>query len=195
MAKLLAILFVTIYLTSFPTNGMYIEADVKPELFEAIGTVASFDGRLVNINVEDEITAEDTHAILIDIASAPIYNLLTGLPASADYIQPDMTIRVAFDQNHQALVVWLNCGYLNSAIFSITVSENIQYYEDYCVFLTTCGKYRFTLAQDTIILHPYYGKLTPDNIAPGQEFFVWVDMITASHPSIVYPDKVVLIYD
>jgi len=135
--------------------------------------------------------------VVVVLGDAPIFDLLTGLPVYADSIEIGMDIRVAYllqpDMLPQAVVIWLSPAHPEAAVFTTVVSENIQYGPDYVVFLSADGKYRITLDEDTFIYGPNCGELTFEDILPGQEFFVWVDMITASSPAQVYPDKVVMI--
>ena len=189
MRKLVSMLFLALYLTILTASGMYISEAIS----ETIGSVVDFAGDGLHI-VGEPLTAAGHSDIIVDISDARIYDLRTGFPVGADFIKKDMSVRVAYDTSKTALAVWLNCDDEDSAVFSVVVSDNIQYGHDSSVFLCTDGKYRVTLSPETIIVDPY-GELSPADILPGQEFFLWVDMITASSPSLVYPDKVVLIND
>jgi hypothetical protein len=134
---------------------------------------------------------------LVKIGDAPIYDLRTGTRAFADEIEIDMDVRAiynVYEEPFDALVVWLNWDDDDAAVFTVTASENITASADGMVFLSTEGKYRVALTHDTIILDPYQGLLSPADVVPGMEFFVWVDMITASTPALVYPDKVVVVH-
>jgi len=183
-------LTITLYLTILTANGMYISEEIS----ETIGSVIDLDGTSLHV-IGESLSAAGHSDVIVTIGSARMYDLQTGLPVDIDYIQQGMSVRVAYDASKTALAVWLNYDYEDSAVFSVVVSDNIQYGYDYCVFLCTDSKYRVTLAPDTMIIDPHYGKLSPADILPGQAFFLWVDMITASSPSLVYPDKVVLIDD
>ena len=165
---------------------------------ETIGEVIAIDGYYLHVTGQP-LTPAGKADITANIQNAPIYDLLTGFPACVSDIMPHMSIRIAYIQTGDkatAIAVWLNCDYEDSAVFTVVVSDNIQYGEDYSTFLSTDGKYRVTLSHKTSIIDPYMGQeLTPLDIVPGMEFFIWVDMITASSPSQVYPNKVVLIDD
>jgi len=183
-------LAIALYLTILTANGMYISEEIS----ETIGSVVDIDG--ISLHVEGEpLTAEGHTDIIVNIGGAKIYDLQTGFPVDVGYIEKGMSVRIAYDTSKTALAVWLNCVYEDSAVFSVVVSDNIQYGYDNCVFLCTDGKYRVTLSPETVIIDPHCGALSPADILPGQELFLWVDMITASSPSLVYPDKVVLIND
>jgi len=190
MRKLISVLAIALHLTILTANGMYISGEIS----ETIGNVVCIDGTSLHV-VGEPLVAAGCSDVIIDISDARIYDLRTGFPVDIGYIEKDMSVRVAYDTSKTALAIWLHYDYADSAVFSVVVSDNIQYGHDYCVFLCTDGKYRVTLAPETIILDPHYGKLSPADILPGQEFFLWVEMITASSPSLVYPDKVVLISD
>jgi len=190
MQKFIASIFLVTYLTFSTASGMYM----YEEIGETIGVVVAIDGNTLFVTGEP-ITKSGLADIVLDITNTPIYDLLTGFPVGAGFIAEDMSIRVAYDITGTALAVWLNCDYEDSAVFSVVVSDNIQYGDSYCVFLCSDGKYRITLGPETVVIDPYYGEISPKNILPGQELFLWVEMITASSPSIVYPDKVVLIND
>jgi len=170
-----------------PANAMHNDVG------ETFGIVANIDGYHLHV-VGDPLTPAGKHDIIINIANAPIYDLLTGFSSDMAKIETDMSIRVAYIDN-VAIAVWLNCDYEDSAVFTVVVSDNIQYGYDYVTFLSADGKYRVTVSDKTSIIDPVYGEISPLDIIPGQEFFLWVDMITASNPSLVYPDKVVLIVD
>ncbi|MCL2286965.1 MAG: hypothetical protein FWC32_11475 [Firmicutes bacterium] len=190
MRKLLLVPLFALYLTILSAGGMYI----SEEIYETVGIVVSLNGN--QLHIIGESLTEFGHAdVVVDITNARIYNLQTGFPVDISFIGSGMSARVAYNESETALAVWLNCDNENSAVFSVVVSDNIQYGGDYCVFLCTDGKYRVTLSGQTVIIDPHYGELSPIDILPGQELFLWVDMITASSPSLVYPDKVVLIND
>jgi len=109
-----------------------------------------------------------------------------------------MDIRVAYQirktEPFPAVVAWLNWNDENAAVFTVTVSENIVGDENDVIFLSADGKYRVALTPETIIYDPIHGLLSPREISHGTELFVWVDMITASSPALVFPDKVVVVY-
>jgi len=167
------------------------------DVCETIGEVVGIDGYYLHV-VGEPLTPASKHDIISNIQYAPIYDLLTGFPANICDIRPDMSIRIAYihaNDGAEAIAVWLNCDYEDSAVFTVVVSDNIQYGYDSAIFLSADGKYRVTLSHKTSIIDPYMGELSPLDIVPGMEFFIWVDMITASSPSQVYPSKVVLIND
>jgi len=165
---------------------------------ETIGTVSNIYDRYVHV-VGEPLTAAGHKNVIVNIADAPIFDLVTGYSAQISDVKKGMNIRIAYEVSEKkeptALVIWLNCEHESSAVFTVVVSDNIQYGHNNCVFLSHDGKYRVTISHKTVIIDPYYGHISPSDIQPGQEFFVWVDTITASSPSLVYPDKVVLIYD
>ena len=190
-----------ICLTIMAISGMY-SCNVlayQTKVGETIGVVINLTEDILYIEGEP-ITSYGAHKVAVDISSTPIYDLLTGFPVTKQVIYNDMSVRIAYEISpsgkKNALVVWLNCGYEDSAVFTVVVSDNIQYGSDHCVFLCVDGKYRVTITPQTVIMNPNYnGEIFPFDIYPGQELFIWVDMITASSPSIVYPDKVVVIND
>ena len=184
MRKILLLATLCILFT-IPTNATGVG--------ETFGIINSLDNFYLHV-IGDPLTPAGKHDIIVDIADAHIYDLLTGFPAEITDITEGMSVRVAYiDQD--AIAVWLNCNYDDSAVFTVVVSDNIQYGYEYTTFLSTDEKYRVTLCDKTIIIDPEYGEISHNDIVPGQEFFIWVDMITASSPSLVYPDKVVLIND
>jgi len=166
----------------------------QSEINETIGEIAALTATHLHIT-GDPVTPAGHHDIAVVIGDAPIYDLRTGFPVCVSFMVEGMSARVAYDNAKNAVAIWLNCDYEDSAVFTVVVSGNIRYEYDHCTFLSADGKYRVTLSPETVIIDPYYGELSHADILPGQEFFVWVDMITASHPSLVYPDKVVVIRD
>lgn len=175
-------------LTTAHGSGIYIFEDIA----ETIGCVQSISGSILHVRGE-AVTANGEDDILVDIIGAPVYDLRTGFLVDVEYISPGMCARVAYDY-YGAIVVWLNCNHSDAAVFTAEVSENIIHYDGYSVFLSACGKYRIVLDDETQIIDPIYGILAPSNITAGIELFIWVDMITASSPSLVYPEKVVVVY-
>ncbi|MCL2578268.1 MAG: hypothetical protein FWE27_09545 [Defluviitaleaceae bacterium] len=164
---------------------------------EIIGYVVEVHGDIVHI-IGEPLTEDGFSDALIRLGNAPIYDLRTGFRVDVYDIEKDMDIRMAFKTSDaepfSAMVVWLNWNDNDAAVFTVVASENINIGEDDAIFLSADGKYRVALTPETIILDPYSGILLPCDIAPGMEFFVWVDMITASTPALVYPDKVVVVY-
>jgi len=164
---------------------------------ETIGYVMEINGDIVHIAGES-LTENGFSDVLISVGNAPVYDLISGFRVYVEDIEQDMGIRTAYyagsAEPFPAVVVWLNWNDDDAAVFTVVVSENINSGADGMVFLSTDGKYRVAITPDTIILDPYYGLLLPEDIVPGMEFFVWVDMITASTPALVYPDKVVVVH-
>ena len=163
---------------------------------ETMGIIEDFVMGRLHISGE-ALTASGLDDVVIELGDAPIYDLLTGLPVLTREIDAGMEVLAVYLMQSgglpQAVALWLNPSHEDAAVFTTTVSENIQYGPDYCVFLSTDGRYRITLTADTEIFDPGCGPITTYDVVPGQEFFVWVDMITASSPALVFPDKVVLI--
>ena len=171
--------------------------NLEPDIIdETIGIIDDFILGYLHISGE-ALTIGGLDNAIIELGDAPIYDLLTGLPISVCDMESGMEVRVAYIRQPgaapQAVAIWLNPGHEDAAVFTTVVSENIQHGPGYCVFLSADGRYRITLTADTYILCSGYGLLTTKDIVPGLEFFVWVDMITASSPALVFPDKVVLI--
>jgi len=160
---------------------------------ETIGIVKDFCGDFLFVSGE-ALTPFGFDDVELRVGDAPVFDLLTGLPVSVLSLQPGVEVRVAYmGDPPQATAIWLHPNHENSAAFTVMVSDNIQYGLGYCVFLSADGRYRVTLTEDTYVLDVEYGQISPEDVVPGQAFFVWVDMITASSPAIVYPEKVVSI--
>ena len=160
---------------------------------EIIGVIEAVQNGTLQIYGECLIT-EQLQTVNMYIGDAPVYDLKTGFPSCVSQISTGMSVRAAFmPPDAASVIIWLNALEPDTAVFSITVSDNIQYGSDYCVFLSDDGKYRITLTAETHIFDPLQGQLAPWEIRPDQEFFVWVDMITAGYPAQVYPSQVVLI--
>ena len=187
--SLLTIAFIlTFALTAFISDDTF-------EIGEIIGVIETLDDGAAYIS--GETLFGDLGSALIELGDAPVYNLLTGLPVLHEELLIGMEVRIAYalevDAIPQAITLWLYPNNENAAVFTARVSENIQYGPDYCSFLSSDGRYRIILYDDSYIFDPFMERIHPTDIIPGQEFFVWVDMITASSPSLVYPDKVVMI--
>jgi len=182
------ILLFVLYLTFATAGGMN-----TCEVGETVGEVLAFTGTHLRV-VGEPLTSAGGSDVWVEIGDAPIYDLWTGFCQDVSSIKIGMSARVAYVGN-KALAVWLNYGRGDSAVLSVVVSDNIQYGADFAVFLSGDGKYRVVLTSETVIIDPGVGEISVLDVLPKQEFFVWVDMITASSPSLVYPDKVVLIYD
>jgi len=168
--------------------------NVKTSIEETIGTIIVNDCGCLHISGE-ALTHNALGEVIITVGDAPIYSLLSGLPIPLNSIKPGMEARIAYIDKPeglpQAIAIWLHPNHADAAVFTTTVSDNIQYGPGYCVFLSADGKYRITLDDDTLILDSNNKQITPEDIGPGQSFFIWVDMVTASSPALVYPDKVV----
>lgn len=189
MKKLIAMLTVLFLFSSMPV--------LAEAIGETAGYVADIHGNLVHVAGEP-LTPTGRESVIVNINNAPIYNLISGFRAGIEDIAPGMEIRVAYRTSAKtepfpAVVAWLNWDHPNAAVFTVTVSENIYRDAGGTVFLSADGKYRVSLSSDTIMQCPYYGSLSHHEIRPGMEFFIWVDMITASTPALVYPDKIVLV--
>ena len=169
---------------------------LESEVDETIGIILDFDGDFLHI-IGESLTPNGYDDVILQLGDAPMYDLITGLPVSASIIRPGMEARAAYyyDPEYfpQAVTIWFYPNHENAAVFTATVSDNIQHSLGHCVFLSTDGRYRITLTDDTFIFDPTYGPLAPEDIEPGQVFFAWVDMITASSPALVYPEKIVII--
>ncbi|MCL2203939.1 MAG: hypothetical protein FWB88_08370 [Defluviitaleaceae bacterium] len=176
-------------LTVRAAGGMYVD--------ETQGKIKQIKG--THVRVVGEALTGDAHAdVWVCVENAPVYDLVTGLRVPAPAIKRGMGARAAYLIGdgagvYPAVVLWLNSCRDDAAVFTAVASENIQYGADFCVFLTADGKYRITLTADSYIYDPEYGAMGPGDILPGQEFFIWVDSITASCPALVFPDKAVLV--
>ena len=203
MKKLSSTLLTLLLVLALTPNLTVKAADVtvvlneanEAEIDETIGIIESVGWDHLHISGES-LTYGGLDDIVVQVGDAPIYDLLTGLPVGIDSVKAGMEARVVYmygDANSQAVVIWLHPSHEDAAVFSTVVSDSIYYGPDYTVFLSADGRYRITLTEDTYILMPGYGPIAPADVVPGQEFFVWVDMITASRPALVFPDKVVCI--
>jgi hypothetical protein len=169
-------------LTALARDGMYDS--------EIYGRVISNEGGFLHIVGESFGAPEE---IVVNTDYASVYDLLTGFPIRTRDLAESMAVQV-LHMGDYAAVVWANYESENAAAFKAITSENIQYTAEDCAFLTLDGKYRVVLTPDTLIIDPFAGALTPLDILPGHEMFIWVDMVTASSPALVYPEKVVLVY-
>jgi hypothetical protein len=179
----LCVLFIAAGLTATEGSGMYYH--------EIQGIVVSNDDGF--IYVEGESLTGGPGGVRAFTGEAAVYDLLTGFPARQGSIEEGMAVRMSYHEDHAA-AIWLNFSDENAAAFKTEVSENIRYTADGCVFLTGDGKYRIVLSPETLVIDPFAGIITPLDIHPGYGMFVWVDMVTASRPALVYPQKVVLVY-
>jgi hypothetical protein len=170
-------------LTVYARNDMYWQ--------EIQGVVVSNEnGRL---HIEGESLTGGQNEAVVYISGATVYDLLTGYPVRSRDIREGTAAQMSFHGDY-AFEVWLNCHEEYAAAFKAIASENIQYTADSCVFLTIDGKYRVYLTPDTYIIDPFAGAITPLDVFPGHEMFIWVDMVTASSPALAFPQKAVLIY-
>ena len=194
MKKVFLSTLIFVLVLAFISPSTVVEA--AEHIHEIMGVIIQKDGEQLHI-VGESLTGH-CGEVIVSIGNAPIYNLLTGRLEQAHAISGNISVRAAYiprqeSHPHEAITVWLHALEDEAAVFSTVVSENIQYGVDHCVFLSTDGKYRITLNLDTLITDPNAGLLHPNEVYPGQEFFIWVDMITASNPALVYPYQVVLI--
>jgi hypothetical protein len=174
-------------LTAYAGNGMYLD--------EIYGQVITVEGEYISIDGELLSPPYELGQITLDIGMALVYDLISGYPVYASSVYPGMTVRASYNNRHFADTLWLNCGDPRAAAFKATVSENIYYIdEDESVFLTHDGKYRVTISPETLVIDPYVGLINAYDIYPGQQMFIWAEMVTASSPAQVYPEKVVIIY-
>jgi len=198
MLKLFLVSFVLAIATHLTAQaaGVTFESEMGSEMHETAGTIKSYSGDFVRISGE-ALTHGGLDDVVLQIGDAPVYDLITGLPVPPTRMKPGMDVRAAYytlaDGPQQAMAIWLNPDHEDAAVFSITVSSSIYYGPDYVVFLSSDKRYRITLTTDSSIYVPGHGQVGPHDVVPGQEFFVWVDMITASSPALVFPDKVVSI--
>jgi len=194
MKKLSAVLLLCMALAAFA--GLTVIA-ANDNVGETIGYVAGTGDGIVHI-IGEPLTDAGLPDVLVLVGDAPVYDLITGFPVQVCCIVPDIGIRVAYiaDKNEpfSAVVLWLNWDYDDAAVFSVVAGENMRYSADDVVFLSADGKYRVAFMPDTLIVCPHNGRLSAQDIEPGMEFFLWVDMITASTPALVYPHKAVLIH-
>jgi hypothetical protein len=170
---------------------------------ETIGYVVEFNGDIVHV-VGEPLDESGFSGAFVQLGNAPVYDLRTGFRVPAEAIQKDMDIRMAYrvpqgansgsTEPFHAIVAWLNWNEDDAAVFTVEVSENSSYGIEGLVFLSADGKYRIVLTPETLIIDPHYGILSPSEISAGMEFFVWVDILTASTPALVYPEKVVVVY-
>jgi len=180
-------------LTTLAANDTFPNAI---QIDETLGFIVGWDGSLIEISGE-ALTLDGYDELPLMLGDASIYDLLTGLPISVCDLKPGLEVRAAYHVPPgglpQAVAVWVHPTHPRAAGFTVTVSGVVEYGIGFCTFLSQDGRYRVTLTDDTYIYDPVLGYLTPEDIEPGQQFFVWVDMITASSPALVYPDKVVII--
>ncbi|MCL2499418.1 MAG: hypothetical protein FWE90_03670 [Defluviitaleaceae bacterium] len=189
LAIIMFALTCTPYLTANAANDMYV-GETQGEITRVWGEC---------IRIEGEALTDAGYAIVdINISGVPAYDLITGQRVSYTEARKGMSVRAAYavdtyPRPYPAIVLWFNACHDDAAVFTAVVSENIRRESDCCVFLTADGRYRIVFSQDTRICDPHHGEMTVDDILPGQEFFIWVDSITASCPSWVYPHKAVLV--
>jgi len=191
---MLALSLVLIFAAYLTVNAS--DVNLGADIDETIGIIEDFDGASLYISGE-ALTPGGYDDVVLQLGDASIYDLISGLPVSVAMLKPGTEARAAYyhgsGEAPQAVTIWLYPSHEDAAVFTATVSDNIKYGPGYCVFLSADGKYRITITDDTCIYDPAYGLLTPEDIEPGQDFFVWVDMITASNPALVYPEKIVML--
>ena len=148
------------------------------------------------------LTDDAWNEILLCIKDAEIYNLRTGFKIEAYDIFEGDIVRVVYEADSQlnsgksfaqAVIIYTHAGEPESADFMVVVSDNIWYSDEGCSFVTTDGKYRVTLTDESLLLDEYGFEISYEEIIPGMEMFVWASFVTASFPGQVIPDKIVLI--
>lgn len=163
---------------------------------ETIGFVADAHGDVLHV-VGEPLNERGLWSALVRLNDAPVYDLRTGTRLRTGAIEPGTDVRVAYDLRGDeplcAVVVWLNWSDDDAAAFTVVVGDNIFSNDEGTVFLCANEKYRVSVSSGTTIIDPERGHLFPSDIVPGMEFFVWTDMVTASSPALVYPDKVVVV--
>ncbi|MCL2355824.1 MAG: hypothetical protein FWC70_01535 [Defluviitaleaceae bacterium] len=163
---------------------------------ETIGFIMEMSGDVLHV-VGEPLSESGFASVLVSAGNAPIYDLTTGFRVSANALREGIDVRAAYslrgDEPLSSVVLWLNWSDENAAAFTVTVGENIVTGDDSAVFLCENERYRVAITADTTIIHPRHGRLSPADIVPGMEFFIWTDMITASSPASVYPEKVVVV--
>lgn len=145
------------------------------------------------------ITNDAYDQVLLCIKEAQIFDLRTGFSISEQDIYEGDCVRVMYylspvtdtDVAH-AVEVYVHAGETGSADFIVVASDNIWYSNGNCSFMTTDGKYRIIIDEETDILDEYGYELSWEEIEPGMEMFVWAAIVTASFPGQVVPDKIVL---
>lgn len=199
MKKILFALFVSFVLCFARCPGLTAFA-AGDNVGETIGYVTDIRGDVVHVTGEP-LTESGFEAAAVRIGNAPVYDLRTGERVSKREIFRDTDVRIAYfvpesgplQMPLSAVVVWLNWNEDDAAVFTVRVSENIYVGADSTVFLCADGKYRVELTPDTVIYDPLNGLISHREVTPGMEFFVWVDILTASTPALIYPDKVVVV--
>lgn len=193
------VLLLTLMFISLPRLVSAYE-NREAQLPEMMGVVAAVADECVLV-VGEPLSDEGWPEVLLHVLDAPVYDLMTGCLVGPEEITEGAWVRVAYGYPltdtepplADASEIWLHYGEDGSAAFKAMVSENIQYDEESCTFMTADGKYRVTLTPETQIIDINRGYADPADIRPGLSMFVWVDMVTASSPAQAYPDKVVLI--
>ncbi|MCL1844656.1 MAG: hypothetical protein FWF77_02000 [Defluviitaleaceae bacterium] len=189
-----ACIFAVVAAIFIALQGVEVFGDNK--IGETIGFVMEISGDVLHV-VGDPLTPSGYASVLVSVGDAPVYDLKTGHRVRADAITLDSDVRVAYnlggDEPHSAVVFWLNWSCADAAAFSVFVGESIVISEDSATFLCANEKYRITITADTTIIDPNRGYLSPAEITTGMEFFVWTDMITASFPALVFPEKIVVV--
>ena len=199
MKKCVAVVFAVALVVFSPVTIAGLGVD------ETLGFISSFDGGRamqgdIVLVVGEPLTENGLSEVPVKIGNAPVYDLLTGFAIDPAVITADIGVRAAYGANplecgsFPAVTLWLNWDCDQAAAFTVVVSENISWTDEDAVFLSSDGKYRVAFTPDTVIIDPFHGDFHLSDVEPGMEFFLWVDMITASTPAWVYPDKAVLVY-
>ena len=137
--------------------------------------------------------------VLLCTKEAEIFDLRTGFLIEMQNICEGDCVRVMYDPSllnydgiTQAMEVFVHAGEIGSADFMVVASENIWYSNGNCSFMTTDGKYRIIIDEETLLLDGLGYEMPWEDIEPGMEMFVWAAVVTASFPGQVIPDKIVL---
>ena len=184
--------------SAFPPPPAFAYAEEPVIIGETIGYVTQVHGDVLHV-VGEPLTNSGFESVRVRIGDAPVYDLRTGFKASRHVITKNTNLRIAYIVPPQAdtaapleaVVLWLNWNEADAAVFTVIASENFRNDTEGTVFLCSDGKYCISLAPDTEILDSRGNRLSHANITQGMEFFIWVDMITASSPALVFPHKVV----
>jgi len=195
MKRICTILTLVFILAVLPQPAMVLAGGY---LLEAFGeAIPQEDGYLLVAGLGP--ADDDWGEILLYIHDAEIYDLHTGLAIEPEDIYGGDSVRVVYEpalnNSGRAVMVYLHAGEIGAADFVVEVSDNIWYSNEGCVFVTSDGKYRIILDENTLLLDDYGYEMSFDEIVPGMEMFVWASFVTASFPGQVVPDKIVLLRD
>jgi hypothetical protein len=108
-------------------------------------------------------------------ANARIFCLETGLPCH-DEIPIGTAVRAIFDEYGSTIILWKHWDSHDAAAFSVVAGQMLTA----STFLCEDGKYMIFLPDNT-------------HAAAGDEYFIWVEHVTASRPAMVHPRKAVRI--